>query len=97
MGVTFTGLAIFNAFQAFRLRQYYGTPRFSDMFRWANEDSKRTKWVFLYTVLDAVNGNIQRLEDKQLYAKRATWLVFLGFLSFLFAIIAVGSKLLLSM
>lgn len=63
LGIAFTGLALVNAFQAFRPRQYYVSPRFSDMFRWANEDSKRTKFVFLPTLLAAVSGNIEELED----------------------------------
>ena len=96
LGVTFTGLAIVNTFEAFWPRLYYGTPRFLDMFRWANEDSKRTKLVFLNTLLDAISGNIHRLEHKQLYARRATWWVFLEFLSFLFAIITLIARLLLS-
>jgi len=95
IGVTFTGLALINAFQAFRLRQYYGSPRFPDLFRWANEDPKQTKLVFLNTLLAAVNGNDDRLQNKQFYANRAGWLVLFSFLSFLFAIIVIGMKLLL--
>ena len=92
LGVLFTGVALVNAFQAFRFRQYYGSPRFSDLFRWANEDPRQTKLVFLNTLLAAVNGNNERLENKQLYANRAGWFVLFSFLSFLFAIISVGVK-----
>jgi len=93
LAVTFTGLALINAFQAFRLRQYYGSPRFADIFRWANEDPKQIKLVFLDTLLAAVNANDERLANKQFYANRASWLVLFSFLSFLFAIIAIGIRL----
>ena len=96
LGLIFTGLALVNAFQAFRFTQYYGSPRFSDLFRWANEDPRQTKLVFLNTLLAAVNGNDERLENKQMHANRAGWLVLFAFLSFLFAIIQVGLELLLT-
>ena len=96
VGLIFTGLALVNAFQAFRFTVYYGSPRFSDLFRWANEDPRQTKLVFLNTLLAAVNGNDKRLEDKQTHANRAGWLVLFAFLSFLFAIIEIGIRLLIA-
>ncbi len=93
VGVLFTGVAIFNAFQGFRIRQYSGSPRFEDLFRWADKDPKQTKYAFLNTLLTAVNDNNIRIGGKHSYANRASWFVFLGFLSFLFAIIAVGTRI----
>ena len=92
-GLLFVGFAICFAFAAFRVSQYFGTPRFSDLFRWANEDPKQTKWLFLDILRDAVKGNIERLESKQRYARLATWFVLFAFLSLLFAIIGVGMKI----
>ena len=95
LGVIFTGLAIVNAFQAFRIREYFGGPQFPHLFRWTNEDAKYTKHVFLYTILAAVEKNIKRLEEKQSSANRATWQVFLAFLSFLFVTIIASVRLVL--
>ena len=95
LGIVLTGLALVNTFLAFRIRQYFGTPRFSDMVGWLYEDAARTKFVFVDTLLEAVTRNSQRLDDKQVYTNRAIWRVFLGFLSFLFGIIVYSIKLLL--
>lgn len=92
VGTGLTGVAIFNAFQAFRVRQHEGIPRFEDLFRWTNDDPKRIRYAFLNTLLRAVAGNKTRLADKLAYANRATLFALLAFLSFLFAIIAVGVR-----
>lgn len=94
LGVVFTGLAIGYSFRAFQIIQYYAIPSFRDLYRWANEDPKRTKLAFLSTLLAAVEGNSQRLEDKQVYITRATWCAALGFLSFLLGKMEMGAQLL---
>jgi len=95
IGIVLTGLALVNTFPAFRIRQYFGSPRYSDIVGWLHEDPKRTKSVFVDTLLDAVTRNAERLDDKQLYTNRSIWRVFLGFLSFLFGIIIFSLRLLL--
>ena len=93
-GIVMTGLALINTFLAFRIRQYFGTPRYSDIVRWLHEEPKRAKFVFVDTLLEAVEGNSQRLEDKQIYTNRSIWRVFLGFLCFLFGIMIFSIRLL---
>ena len=96
LGVTFTGIAIWNAFQAFRLRQTYSTPRFADLFYKASEDPKQTKYEFLNTLLIAEVANKEPLDRKLYHAMRAAWFVLLGFLTFLGATIIAGAKALFS-
>ena len=89
IGLISIGLAIYYAFRAFLLRQYYGIPSFSDLSLCAKEDPKKSKGAFLDLLLLITEGNLRRLTDKQRYARSATWSVLIAFFGFLFAIIAV--------
>lgn len=93
VGVILIGVAIYFAFKAFLMAPYSGLPKFSNLFQWANEETKQTKNVFLYTLLAATKQNIETLASKQKYSRRAGWAVLWAFLSLLLAIIAVGTKI----
>ena len=93
-GTTSTGLAIVIAFFAFRKGRSSASPPYQAILPWVHGDPKHTKFAFVNTLLTAVEANDQSLKDKQGYTKWATWFAFLGFLSFLFAIIVMSSRLL---
>lgn len=65
LGVVFTGIAIFNAFLAFRERPLFRNPRFENLFRSANDNPENIKYQLLDTLRTALEANAREIDRKR--------------------------------